>query len=80
MKKMLDESSFENTKKKRIRGPFIFFHDELNYDYKQDYQEQAGIPSDKQVEMLYPEYIADIEKIIPKVNKMVSDYKSELGK
>ena len=28
--------------------------------------------------MLYPEYISDIEKIIPKVNGMVFDYKSKL--
>ena len=78
MKKMLDESSLENIKLKRYRGPFIFFHDEIDYDYKKDYQENSSISSEKKVEMLYPEYIADIEKIVPKVNGMIFNYKSLL--
>ena len=78
MLKMLEESSLENIKSKRKRGPFIFFYDELDYDYKKDYQEKNVIANDKRVDMLYPEYISDIEKIIPKVNGMVSDYKSKL--
>ena len=78
MKKMMDESSLENIKLKRLRGPFIFFHDELDYDYKKDYQENSAISSEKKVEMLYPEFIADIEKIIPKVNGMIFDYKAIL--
>ena len=78
MLKMMEESSLENIKLKRCRGPFIFFHDEEEYDYKKDYQEKSAIPNDKRVEMLYPEYINDIEKIIPKVNGMILDYKSKL--
>ena len=78
MIKMMDESSLENIKSKRSRGPFIFFHDELDYNYKKDYQEKSAISSEKRVEMLYPEYINDIEKIIPKVNGMILDYKSKL--
>ena len=78
MKKMMDESSLENIKLKRLRGPFIFFHDELDYDYKKDYQENSAISSEKKVEMLSPEFIADIEKIIPKVNGMIFDYKAIL--
>ena len=78
MIKMFEENSFENIKLKRCRGPFIFFHDEIDYDYKKDYQEESSLPNDKRVEMLYPEYIADIEKITPKVYEMVLDYKSKL--
>lgn len=78
MKKKMDDSSLENIKSKRLRGPFIFFHDELDFNYKQCYQENSAISSDKKVEMLYPEYIADIEKIVPKVNGMVFKYKSIL--
>ena len=78
MIKMMEESSLENIKSKRCRGPFIFFHDEEEYDYKKDYQEKSAIPNVKRVEMLYPEYISDIEKIIPKVNGMILDYKSKL--
>lgn len=77
MIKQLEESSLENVKSKRKRGPFIFFHDEIDYDYKKDYQERNVIASDKRVDMLYPEYISDIEKIIPKVNGMLFDYKSK---
>jgi GNAT superfamily N-acetyltransferase len=79
MKKMIDESSFENIKLKRNRGPFIFFHDEVDYDYKKNYQENSTISSEKKVEMLYPEYIADIEKVVPKINGMIFDYKSKLN-
>ena len=79
MIKMLEESSLENIKLKRYRGPFIFFHDEVEYDYKKDYQETSAISNEKRVEMLYPEYVSDIEKIIPKVNGMVLDYKSKLA-
>ena len=78
MIKMLEESSLEKIKSKRYRGPFIFFHDEIDYDYKKDYQEGSAIPTDKRVEMLYPEYISDIEKIVPKVSGMVFEYKSKL--
>lgn len=77
--KMFEENSFENIKLKRYRGPFIFFHDEINYDYKADYQEESALPNDKRVEMLYPEYIADIEKITPKVYDMVLEYKLKLN-
>ena len=79
MIKMLKESSLENIKSKRYRGPFIFFHDEIDYDYKKNYQESSPIPNDKRVEILYPEYISDIEKIVPKVSGMVFDYKSKLA-
>ena len=78
MIKTFEESSLENTKLKRCRGPFIFFHDELDYDYKKDYQETSALPNDKRVDMLYPEYISDIEKIVPKVNGMIIEYKSKL--
>jgi hypothetical protein len=78
MIKILEESSMENIKLKRKRGPFIFFHDEIDYDYKKDYQETNFISTDKRVDLLYPEFVADIEKIIPKVNGMVFDYKTKL--
>lgn len=78
MIKTLEESSLENTKLKRCRGPFIFFHDEIDYDYKKNYQETSAIPSNKRVDMLYPEYISDIEKIVPKINGMIIEYKSKL--
>ena len=79
MIKMFEENSFESIKLKRYSGPFIFFHDEIDYDYKKDYQEESELPNDKRVDMLYPEYIADIEKITPKVYGMVLDYKSKLN-
>ena len=34
MTKMFEENSIENAKAKRIRGPFIFFGDDLDYNYK----------------------------------------------
>jgi len=79
MKKMMDESSLENIKSRRCRGPFIFFHDEIDYDYKKDIPEAAELSNEKRVEMLYPEYIADIEKIIQKVNEMIFNYKNILS-
>ena len=79
MKKMMDESSLENIKLRRCRGPFIFFHDEIDYDYKKDIPEAAELSNEKRVEMLYPEYAADIEKIIPKVNEMIFNYKKILS-
>lgn len=80
MKRMMEESSLENIKSRRYRGPFIFFHDEIDYDYRKDFQEAAELSNEKRVEMLYPEYIADIEKIIPKVNGMIFNYKNNLSK
>ena len=77
MIKNLEEYSFENIKLKRYRGPFIFFHDEPDYNYKKDYQENSGLSNEKRIEMLYPEYISDIEKIVPKVMTMISEYKSK---
>lgn len=77
MIKHLEEFSFENIKLKRYRGPFIFFHDELDYDYKKDYQESSGLSNQKRIEMLYPEFISDIEKIVPKVMSMISEYISK---
>ena len=79
MIEMFEENSFEKIKLKRIRGPYIFFHDDLDYNYKTDYQEESSLPRDKRVEMLYPEYIADVEKITPKVYEMVLDYKLKLN-
>ena len=80
MVKMLSDSSFENINKKRYRGPFIFFHDEdFNYDYKKGLEEASALPSEKRMEMLYPEYIADIEKIVPKINSMILEYKNNLN-
>ena len=79
MIKMMEESSLENIKSRRYRGPFIFFHDEIDYDYKKDIQEASELSNEKRVEMLYPEYVADIEKIIPKVNGMIFNYKTILS-
>ena len=79
MIKMMEESSLENINSRRYRGPFIFFHDEIDYDYKKDIQEAAELSNEKRVEMLYPEYIADIEKIVSKVNGMIFNYKNILS-
>ena len=49
-------------------------------DYKKDYEEQSDYLTKEKVEMLYPEYINDIEKIVAKVNAMVFKYKSSLSK
>lgn len=80
MTKMFQENSIENSKLTRRRGPFIFFGDDLDYNYKEDYDEQTEYLVKQKVEMLYPEYIADIEKIVTKVNDMVFKYKSTLIK
>ena len=80
MKKMMEESSLENIQSRRYRGPFIFFHDELDFDYKKEYQEASALPNEKRVEMLYPEYIADIEKIVPKINGMILNHKNTLSR
>ena len=80
MTKMFKENSIENSKAKRVRGPFIFFGNDLDYDYKKDYEEQSDYLTKEKVEMLYPEYINDIEKIVAKVNAMVFKYKSSLSK
>ena len=80
MTKMFEENSIENAKTKRVRGPFLFFHNDMDYNYKQDYEEKSDYLMKEKVEMLYPEYISDIEKIIPKVNEVVFKYKSTLVK
>ena len=80
MTKMFEENSIENAKMKRVRGPFLFFHNDMDYNYKQDYEEKSDYLMKEKVEMLYPEYISDIEKIIPKVNEVVFKYKSTLDK
>jgi histone acetyltransferase 1 len=80
MTKMFEENSIENAKMKRVRGPFLFFHNDMDYNYKQDYEEKSDYLMKEKVEMLYPEYISDIEKIIPKVNEVVFKYKSTLVK
>ena len=80
MTKMFEENSIENAKMKRVRGPFLFFHNDMDYNYKQDYEEKSDYLMKEKVEMLYPEYISDIEKIIPKVNEVVFKYKSTLIK
>jgi histone acetyltransferase 1 len=36
MTKMFEENSIENAKMKRVRGPFLFFHNDMDYNYKQD--------------------------------------------
>ena len=71
MTKMFEENSIENAKMKRVRGPFLFFHNDMDYNYKQDYEEKSDYLMKEKVEMLYPEYISDIEKII-------SNYSSSL--
>ena len=78
MTKMFEENSIENAKLKRVRGPYIFFGDDLDYNYKEDYQEKSEYLIKQKVEMLYPEYIDDIEKIVRKVNEMVFNYKDSL--
>ena len=78
MIKMFEENSIENAKVKRVRGPFIFFGDDLDYNYKDDYEEKTDYLTKEKVEVLYPEYISDIEKIVYKVNDMVLKYKSAL--
>jgi hypothetical protein len=80
MTKMFEENSIENAKAKRIRGPFIFFGDDLDYNYKVDYEEKSDYLVKQKVEILYPEYIGDIEKIVKKVNEMIFNYKSTLNK
>jgi hypothetical protein len=80
MTKMFEENSIENAKAKRIRGPFIFFGDDLDYNYKADYEEKSDYLVKQKVEILYPEYIGDIEKIVKKVNEMIFNYKSTLNK
>ena len=80
MTKMFEENSIENAKAKRIRGPFIFFGDDLDYNYKADYEEKSDYLVKQKVEILYPEYIGDIEKIVKKVNEMIFNYKSTLTK
>ena len=80
MTKMFEENSIENAKMKRVRGPILFFHNDMDYNYKQDYEEKSDYLMKEKVEMLYPEYISDIEKIIPKVNEVVFKYKSTLIK
>ena len=80
MEKMFKENSIENAKAKRVRGPFIFFGNDIDYNYKQDYEEQSDYLMKEKVQMLYPEYINDIEKIVAKVNAMVFNYKSTLNK
>ena len=80
MTKMFEENSIENAKMKRVRGPFLFFHNDMDYNYKQDYEEKSDYLMKEKVEMLYPEYISDIEKIIPKVNEVIFKYKSTLVK
>jgi len=80
MTKMFEENSIENAKAKRIRGPFIFFGDDLDYNYKKDYEEKSDYLVKQKVEILYPEYIGDIEKIVRKVNEMIFNYKSTLTK
>ena len=80
MNKMFEENSIEYAKLKRIRGPFIFFGDDLDYNYKEDYQEKSEYLIKQKVEILYPEYIDDIEKIVGKVNEMVFNYKASLNK
>ena len=80
MTKMFEENSIENAKMKRVRGPFLFFHNDMDYNYKQDYEEKSDYLMKEKVEMLYPEYISDIEKIISKVNEVVFKYKSTLVK
>ena len=80
MTKMFEENSIENAKMKRVRGPFLFFHNDMDYNYKQDYEEKSDYLMKEKVEMLYPEYISDIEKIIPKVNEVVFKYRSTLVK
>ena len=80
MTKMFEENSIENAKAKRIRGPFIFFGDDLDYNYKTDYEEKSDYLVKQKVEILYPEYIGDIEKIVRKVNEMIINYKSTLTK
>ena len=79
MTQMFEENSIENAKLKRVRGPFIFFGDDLDYNYKEDYEEKTDNLVQQKVEMLYPEYIFDIEKIVRKVNEMVFTYKSALN-
>ena len=78
MEKMFKENSIENAKLKRVRGPYIFFGDDLDYNYKEDYQEKSEYLIKQKVEILYPEYIDDIEKIVRKVNEMVFNYKDSL--
>ena len=80
MTDMFEENSIENAKKKRKRGPFIFFGNDLDYNYKEDYDEPTEYLVKQKVEMLYPEYIGDIEKIVSKVNEIVFQYKSTLVK
>ena len=80
MTKMFEENSIENAKAKRIRGPFIFFGDDLDYNYKENYEEKSDYLVKQKVEMLYPEYIDDIEKIVRKINEMIFNYKSNLTK
>ena len=79
MTQMFEENSIENAKLKRVRGPFIFFGDDLDYNYKEDYEEKTDNLVQQKVEMLYPEYIFDIEKIVRKVNEMIFTYKSALN-
>ena len=78
-KKIIEENSFENVKSKRIRGPFIYFNKDNFYDYKKYYKEKSLISSYRRLEILFPEYIGDIEKITPKIYEMVIDYKSRLN-
>ena len=80
MTKMFEENSIENAKAKRIRGPFIFFGDDLDYNYKENYEEKSEYLVKQKVDVLYPEYIDDIEKIVRKVNEMIFNYKSNLTK
>ena len=78
--KMFEENSIENAKLKRVRGPFIFFSDDMDYNYKEDYQEKSQFLIQERVEVLYPEYVADIENIVYKVNEMIYKYKSSSKK
>ena len=54
MTKMFEENSIENAKTKRVRGPFLFFHNDMDYNYKQDYEEKSDYLMKEKVEMLYP--------------------------
>jgi hypothetical protein len=67
------------------RGPFIYFHDEENFDYRKVIEEDKmnlnmEMTLEQKVEMLFIEYDNDVHKIMTKCGKLILNYKQSLTK
>jgi histone acetyltransferase 1 len=67
------------------RGPFIYFHDEENFDYRKVIEEDKmnlnmEMTLEQKVEMLFIEYDNDVHKIMAKCGKLILNYKQSLTK